>query len=788
MHGRQVKLNHRVCTSNCLEDAAIAVYHLCKLSFWILIAMPSDSLFTGFSRDDDSPIELDTKTLLRHFMALGSSGSGKTVLSKIVVEEMVRDGIPAICIDPQGDLCSLALNADNPQALADKGVDPALAREFADKADVVVFTPASHKGVPLCADPIQVDPGPLNARERMHAFTATATMVVSLLGYDLGSDDGEGLVAVFDKCLNLLFERELFPANLAQFTAYWSHLEAVDRELYSRYLNDKKIDQACRKLARLDVGARRLLFHDGHPLNIELLLGRDKSALPGKTRVSVIYLNTLHSQEDKEYFVAALVQQLYTWMLDNPSKAPQALFYIDEVAPYIPPVRKPACKDGLSLLFKQARKYGVSCLMATQNPADVDYKAMAQFGSWALGRLTTRQDLKKVQPTVKSLDPVHVDAVMAQLPAQRPGEFLLISPDNFDHTRPIRSRWLYTEHETLDEDRIEQLTRERWLQRFPVPGTESQQVTQTPEPEQPAAPTQDTTASTNPTGTAEQAAASEPGQQTETASGKDQQLDAKLQRQLDLLATAASMTTSEFAQRASVSDSTARKSLKHLVHAGLAGQFKQGRSNRYWAKANGLRPDLGLTDKVKTIQPLIDAKEAERIGNNLRERKMLGIIGDDEELYDARLEYRPLLRVHFREKVRRSFWKRLFSRNQYEQRVDSVYLHPQNLKLVVFNNKEGLSLHQRPQDLASQIEDFDNVAKFEQRVPAELPIDEHDWHQRQSDDTVIKHLGSLYQARLQTVEPVFLPLWRLHFRVPGQAGARILTIDALSGFTLDWLS
>ena len=73
-------------------------------------------------------------------------------------------------------------------------------------------------------------------------------------------------------------------------------------------------------------------------------------------------------------------------MLRNPSPELQALFYIDEVAPFIPPVEKPSCKEDLELLFKQARKFGIGCLIATQNPGDVDYKALSQFGTWVIGR------------------------------------------------------------------------------------------------------------------------------------------------------------------------------------------------------------------------------------------------------------------------------------------------------------------------------------------------------------------------------------------------------------------
>ncbi len=144
---------------------------------------------------------------------------------------------------------------------------------------------------------------------------------------------------------------------------------------------------------------------------------------------------------------------------------------------------------------------------------------------------------------------------MQQLPAQKPGEFLLISPDNFERTRPMRTRWLYTRHETLDEERIEQLSDERWRERFPLTPTQSA------EPESPIPAT---------------AAAPPPPTKSpapKASSEEEQGADQKQKQQIDILAAAPSMTTAEFAERAGLSDSSARTILKRLVKAGLADQF-----------------------------------------------------------------------------------------------------------------------------------------------------------------------------------------------------------------------
>ena len=285
--------------------------------------------------------------------------------------------------------------------------------------------------------------------------------------------------------------------SLASLSA---HLDALEGEGFGALLPlSRRAQESARRASawRGSTSARAgCCFHDGIPIDVDVLLGRGAGAAatpPGSTRVAVIYLNTLHHQEDKDFFVAALADRLYSWMLAHPSPEPQALFYIDEVAPFVPPVRKPACKDGLPLLFKQARKYGVCCLMATQNPGDVDYKAMAQFGTWALGRLTTRQDLKKIEPTVKSLDPVACDAIMQQLPALRPGEFALLSPDHFSEARALAARWLLGAHETYDEERIERLADEHWRERFaalergstPAPVAPAPKRAAPPEPDPP---------------------------------------------------------------------------------------------------------------------------------------------------------------------------------------------------------------------------------------------------------------------------------------------------------------
>ena len=493
-------------------------------------------LGTGESGD----IRMSLKTLQRHFGCFGSSGSGKTVMSKVLVEELARNGIPVIAFDPQGDISSLALLADT-DTLAKNGADQDIRDDFAEKVEVVVWTPASSKGLPICINPLQF--GNLDdssSEDRTRYFSSIAINIASLVGYDLDSDDGKSAEAV----LSVLFEHEhslgRILHNFSDVVKTLQNLPETIAETISAVASKKFMSGLVKKLSLLTLGSRKLIFQNGVPANIDVLLGRDgstqaaaeaeaataantaaeaeaeaataantaaeaeatvadaeaaaKTAVEAeaaaktaeeaeakafaaskaageakaaiktaakKTRISVIYLNTLHSVEEKEFFIAGIAQLLYNWMLKHPlsngQEGLQCAMFIDEVAPYIPPVKAPACKQSLELLFRQGRKYGVSCIIATQSPGDIDYKAIGQFSTFVLGTLNTKQDIEKVKRRLESVAPKEIDFITNKLPALKPGHFLAISPDEFERVIQMKTRWLVTEHRALPEESLSDL-------------------------------------------------------------------------------------------------------------------------------------------------------------------------------------------------------------------------------------------------------------------------------------------------------------------------------------------
>jgi len=758
-------------------------------------------------------VGLPEAALLRHVLALGSSGSGKTVFCKVVAEEAVRAGIPVLAVDPQGDLVSLALAGDEAELIR-RGVDVEAAVAFRERADVVVFTPASTRGIPLCADPVEAD-APDDPNERLAARTRVATMVASLLGYDPAGDEGAGLVAVLDRCLASM-EASGAPMSLAALGAHMNDAAVGGFAEWARYLDPKKIRGACQKLARLDVGARRLLFSEGVPIDIEALLGLGRHAVPGRVRVAIIYLNTLHSQEDKDLIVATLADRLYRWMLKNPKPTPQALFYIDEVAPFVPPVRKPACKEGLTLLFKQARKYGVGCLMATQNPGDVDYRAMGQFGTWALGRLSTRQDLKKIEPSLRALAPDAADEIARQLPRLGPGQLILLSPDHHEAPVPLQTRWLYSDHRTIDEDGLAEVVTREMRARF-APLVRTGQVDQhaptrsvvraptrpetpTPVPPPPSSPEEFLDLPTVPGLPpvvvsdaslggpeplfAERVPASALTLETSIDGLTDRRDDQEV-RYRKILAKKTSMSVKEFAERAKMSATKARRVLAELVEGGHAGRYKEGRGHQYWATTTGGRPDLGLPRKVKAVAAVLGPDDAEALAERMARGKIFGILGDAERFLSAELVHRLLYRIDFDEKVPAPVLTRFFG-NKEDVLEGSVYLHPRSLSVLVLSTSDGMAFVDAPGKHASAVEDLDGVAAFVDVPPGALTLDDGDYEDMAKEKDAKKRFGELFEARARSVKQVFVPLWRFKFDKGGRRKVRVVWVDAIMGRPVAW--
>jgi hypothetical protein len=376
----------------------------------------------------DDLVLYDSKDLTTHAVIIGMTGSGKTGLGIDLIEEAAIDRIPVIAIDPKGDLGNLLLSFPDLQGrdlepwvnrteAEAKGLSPA---DYADQqaefwrkgmaewgqgveriaklraaAEFALYTPGSTAGAPIAVlRSFAVPPEAIRTdadlfRERVQT---TATSVLALLGIEadpLTSREHILLANVLQRAWTAGTDLDL-PRLIAQVqappfdTIGVMGLEQVfprkDRFAFAMQLNNL--------LAAPGFEA----WMQGAPLDASRLLFTES----GKPRVSVLSIAHLGEQE-RMFFVTMLLNDLIGWMRQQPGTGTlRAILYMDEIAGYLPPVANPASKPLFLTLLKQARAYGLGVVLATQNPADLDYKALSNAGTWFLGRLQAERDKSRV--------------------------------------------------------------------------------------------------------------------------------------------------------------------------------------------------------------------------------------------------------------------------------------------------------------------------------------------------------------------------------------------------------
>ncbi len=375
----------------------------------------------GPAEETPTDVTVETGDLVTHGVIVGMTGSGKTGLGVVLIEECLRAGVPAILFDPKGDLTNLALVfpgltgaefepwVDPAQAKADGtdlatfaekqatlwreglapwGIGTEQLQQFQDTHDVVIYTPGSTAGVPLNV---------------LGSLTAPQTDDPEVL-----TDEIEGYVTSLLNVVGIaadpLSSREhILLSNIIH--AAWTNGEDIDlptllarvQQPPMRKLGVFDLDQLFPPKDRLDFAMRLNAvlaapgfqnWISGEPIDIQQMLwGPD-----GRPRCAVV--TTAHlSDEDRQSATSLILAKVVTWMRRQSGTTDlRALLYMDEVAGYLPPTASPPTKKPIMLLMKQARAFGLGVVLSTQNPVDVDYKAISNAGTWLIGRLTTERD------------------------------------------------------------------------------------------------------------------------------------------------------------------------------------------------------------------------------------------------------------------------------------------------------------------------------------------------------------------------------------------------------------
>jgi len=376
----------------------------------------------------DEPLLYDSRDLTTHAVCMGMTGSGKTGLCLALLEEAAIDGIPALCIDPKGDLGNLLLTFPNlaPHdfagwvdageaarrnlsveqyaakvaeqwrgGLAEWQQPPERIARFRAAVDVAIYTPGSDSGLPLSI--LQsLAPPPAELREDAGALGERIASVVSGLLQLLGRD-ADPLTSrehiLLSNILDTAWQQER-SIDLAGLIAAVQKpgvdkLGALDLETFFPVRERMQLALA---LNGLLASPRFASWTRGEPLDVQRLLFTPE----GKPRIAIVSLAHL-ADAARMFVVTLLLNEMIGWMRrQSGTSSLRALLYMDEIFGYFPPTAAPPSKAPMLTLLKQARAYGLGVVLATQNPVDLDYKCLGNTGTWLIGRLQTERDRERV--------------------------------------------------------------------------------------------------------------------------------------------------------------------------------------------------------------------------------------------------------------------------------------------------------------------------------------------------------------------------------------------------------
>lgn len=373
------------------------------------------------------PLLYDAKDLTTHAVCVGMTGSGKTGLCIGLLEEAAIDGIPAICIDPKGDLGNLLLTfpdlapgdfepwVDPAEAeraaqstneyaetvadrwrkgLAQWGQDGARIARFRDSVDLAIYTPGSSAGRPLrvleaLSPPEGADADGDWMRE---AIESAVSGLLALVGIEPDPINSKEHILVSNILAHAWQQGETVGlADLIRFIGAppFSQIGVMDVDTFYPASERQKLAMQINGVIAAPGFSAWL---EGEPLDVQQLL----YTADGKPRLSILSIAHL-SDAERMFFVSTLLSRVVSWVRkQSGTSSLRALLYMDEVFGFLPPVAEPPSKGPLLTLLKQARAFGVGVVLATQNPVDIDYKALSNCGTWFLGRLQTERDVARV--------------------------------------------------------------------------------------------------------------------------------------------------------------------------------------------------------------------------------------------------------------------------------------------------------------------------------------------------------------------------------------------------------
>lgn len=371
----------------------------------------------------------DPADLTTHAVITGMTGSGKTGFCVSLLEEAALMGIPAIAIDPKGDLTNLLLHfpdllpsdfqpwidpdtarredktievlaeetaASWKKGLADYGLGKEQLQKLKNSVEFTVYTPGSSAGVPVnILASFQTPDIPWSGNEEI-LREKIASIVTALLGL-VGVTDIDPLRSREHILLSNLLETAWSNGQTLQLSDLILQVQNPPFERLGAlpvdgFFPPKDRMELSMLLNNFMASPSFQIWLTGQTLDIQQILYKED----GSPRHSIFYIAHL-SESERMFFVTMLYSSIESWMRSQRGTSSlRALVYFDEIMGYLPPIANPPSRTVILRMLKQARAFGVGLVLATQNPVDLDYKALSNAGTWAIGRLQTEQDKNRL--------------------------------------------------------------------------------------------------------------------------------------------------------------------------------------------------------------------------------------------------------------------------------------------------------------------------------------------------------------------------------------------------------
>ncbi|MDN5105859.1 DUF87 domain-containing protein [Aliarcobacter butzleri] len=431
--------------------------------------------YIGKEKIDDNfvPLVYKNKDLLTHAAIIGMTGSGKTGLGISLLEEAAIDNIPSIIIDPKGDMTNLLLTfpslqgsdfepwieeqdasnnglsvkefAQNTANLWKNGLErdfqnASRIEKFKNSADFTIYTPGSDAGVQISILSSFKAPNKEVIEDNDLLVSLINSTVSSILSLIEEKSDTTSKESILISSIFMNYFKENKDLTLEELitlivTPPFSKIGVFDLETF--FAQSERLKLAL-KLNNIIANPSFKTWIEGETLDISNLLYDEA----GKAKVSIFSIAHLNDSQ-RMFFVTLLLNQMVAWMRrQEGTTSLKALLYMDEIFGYFPPNSNPPSKQPMLTLLKQARSFGIGIILSTQNPVDIDYKGLANIGTWFIGRLQTKQDKEKVIDGLSSANEgnLNKDEVMNLISNLEKRNFILKNI-NEDGIKIFETRW-----------------------------------------------------------------------------------------------------------------------------------------------------------------------------------------------------------------------------------------------------------------------------------------------------------------------------------------------------------